>query len=101
TNLSEWANIRSGRSTSGWSGRGGQTKNPYVLNRNPSGSSSGSGAATSDRNELEGVGQYPLGPFHQRLERAGRTDKESLRAESQPIGIQLRFGRRHVRSERT
>jgi amidase len=47
TNLSEWANFRSSRSTSGWSGRGGQTKNPYVLDRNPSGSSSGSGAAVS------------------------------------------------------
>jgi len=47
TNLSEWANFRSSRSTSGWSGRGGQTKNPYVLNRNPSGSSSGSGAAAA------------------------------------------------------
>ncbi len=47
TNLSEWANIRSTRSTSGWSGRGGQTKNPYCLDRNPSGSSSGSGAAAA------------------------------------------------------
>jgi amidase len=47
TNLSEWANFRSTHSTSGWSGRGGQTKNPYALDRNPSGSSSGSGAATS------------------------------------------------------
>lgn len=47
TNLSEWANFRSSHSTSGWSGRGGQTKNPYVLNRNPCGSSSGSGAAAS------------------------------------------------------
>jgi len=45
TNLSEWANFRSTRSTSGWSGRGGQTRNPYALNRNPCGSSSGSGAA--------------------------------------------------------
>jgi amidase len=45
TNLSEWANIRSSHSTSGWSGRGGQTKNPYALDRNPCGSSSGSGAA--------------------------------------------------------
>jgi amidase len=45
TNLSEWANFRSTHSTSGWSGRGGQTKNPYALDRNPSGSSSGSGAA--------------------------------------------------------
>lgn len=46
-NLSEWANFRSTRSSSGWSGRGGQTKNPYVLDRNPCGSSSGSGAAVS------------------------------------------------------
>ena len=45
TNLSEWANMRSTRSTSGWSGRGGQTRNPYALDRNTSGSSSGSGAA--------------------------------------------------------
>jgi amidase len=45
TNLSEWANFRSFHSSSGWSGRGGQTKNPYVLDRNPCGSSSGSGAA--------------------------------------------------------
>jgi amidase len=47
TNLSEWANFRSSRSSSGWSGRGGQTKNPYALNRNPCGSSSGSGAAVA------------------------------------------------------
>ena len=45
TNLSEWANFRSTRSTSGWSSRGGLTKNPYALDRNTSGSSSGSGAA--------------------------------------------------------
>jgi amidase len=47
TNLSEWANFRSSHSSSGWSGRGGQTKNPYVLDRNPCGSSSGSGASTA------------------------------------------------------
>ncbi len=47
TNLSEWANFRSNKSSSGWSGRGGQTKNPYVLERNPCGSSSGSGAAVA------------------------------------------------------
>jgi len=47
TNLSEWANFRSTRSSSGWSSRGGQTRNPYVLNRNPCGSSSGSGVAVS------------------------------------------------------
>ena len=47
TNLSEWANFRSTHSTSGWSGRGRQTHNPYVLDRNPCGSSSGSGAAAA------------------------------------------------------
>ena len=46
-NLSEWANFRSFESSSGWSGRGGQTNNPYGINRNPCGSSSGSGAATT------------------------------------------------------
>src|SRR4029079_4079601 len=45
TNLSEWANFRSIESTSGWSSRGGQTKNPYALDRNPCGSSSGSAVA--------------------------------------------------------
>lgn len=47
TNLSEWANARANRSTSGWSGRGGLTRNPYALDRNTSGSSSGSAAATA------------------------------------------------------
>ncbi|MGA9249262.1 MAG: amidase, partial [Candidatus Acidiferrales bacterium] len=47
SNPSEWANIRSSHSTSGWSGRGGLTKNPYALDRNPCGSSSGSGAGVS------------------------------------------------------
>ena len=47
TNLSEWANFRSSRSTSGWSSRGGQTKNPLMFDRNPCGSSSGSGAAVA------------------------------------------------------
>jgi amidase len=47
TNLSEWANFRSFHSSSGWSARGGQTRNPYVLDRNPCGSSSGSGAAVA------------------------------------------------------
>lgn len=56
TNLSEWANFRSTRSTSGWSGRGGQTKNPYVLSRNPCGSSSGTGAAVSANLVTIGIG---------------------------------------------
>jgi amidase len=47
TNLSEWANFRSTHSTSGWSARGGQTRNPYALDRNPSGSSSGSAVAAA------------------------------------------------------
>jgi amidase len=47
TNLSEWANFRANGSTSGWSGRGGQTRHPYALDRNPCGSSSGSGAAVA------------------------------------------------------
>ncbi|HEV8587370.1 MAG TPA: amidase [Pyrinomonadaceae bacterium] len=56
TNLSEWANFRSSHSSSGWSGRGGQTNNPYVLNRNPCGSSSGTGAAIAANLAAIGVG---------------------------------------------
>jgi amidase len=56
TNLSEWANIRSNHSTSGWSGRGGLTRNPYALDRNPCGSSSGTGAAVSANLCVAGVG---------------------------------------------
>ncbi len=56
TNLSEWANLRSSHSTSGWSGRGGQTKNPYVLDRNPCGSSSGTGAAVAANLAAIGIG---------------------------------------------
>ena len=56
TNLSEWANFRSSHSTSGWSGRGGQTRNPYALDRNPCGSSSGTGAAISADLATAGIG---------------------------------------------
>jgi len=56
TNLSEWANIRSSHSTSGWSGRGGLTRNPYALDRNPCGSSSGTGAGVSANFCSAGVG---------------------------------------------
>lgn len=56
TNLSEWANFRSTHSSSGWSGRGGQTKNPYVLDRNPCGSSSGTGSGVSANLCAVGVG---------------------------------------------
>ena len=60
TNLSEWANFRSSHSSSGWSGRGGQCRNPYVLDRSPSGSSSGSGAATTSTSGSSG-GSKPAG----------------------------------------
>lgn len=56
TNLSEWANLRSPRSTSGWSSRGGLTRNPYALDHNPCGSSSGTGAAIAAGLALVGVG---------------------------------------------
>ena len=55
-NLSEWANFRGENSTSGWSGINGQTKNPYVLTRNPCGSSSGSGVAVSANLTVIGIG---------------------------------------------
>ena len=69
TNLSEWANFRSTSSASGWSGRGGQTRNPYVLDRNPCGSSSGSGAAIAANLAVAALGTETDGsivcPSHQ------------------------------------
>jgi amidase len=56
TNLSEWANFRSTHSSSGWSGVGGQCRNPYALDRNPCGSSSGTGAAISANLATIGIG---------------------------------------------
>jgi amidase len=56
TNLSEWANIRSTRSTSGWSARGGQTRSPYALDRNPCGSSAGTGSAIAANLATVGIG---------------------------------------------
>jgi amidase len=56
TNLSEWANFRSTKSISGWSGRGGQTNNPYILDKNPCGSSAGTGAAISANLAAVGIG---------------------------------------------
>lgn len=56
SNLSEWANFRSTQSSSGWSGRGGQVKNPYVIDRNPCGSSSGTGVAISANLCTIGIG---------------------------------------------
>ena len=69
TNLSEWANFRSTKSSSGWSGRGGQTRNPYVLDRNPCGSSAGTGSAISANLAVAGIGTETDGsivcPSHQ------------------------------------
>src|SRR5436309_9068230 len=62
-NLSEWANFRSSHSSSGWSGRGGQAKNPYVLDRNPCGSSSGSGGAVSANLCTLAIGTETDGPI--------------------------------------
>jgi len=56
TNLSEWANFRSTRSTSGWSARGGQCRNPYALDRSPCGSSSGTGAGVAANYAAAGIG---------------------------------------------
>jgi amidase len=56
TSLSEWANFRSTKSSSGWSGRGGQVRNPYALDRNPCGSSSGTGTAVAANLAAAGVG---------------------------------------------
>jgi len=56
TNLSEWANMRSSHASSGWSGRGGQTHNPYALDRTPCGSSSGTGAAIAANFAAAGIG---------------------------------------------
>lgn len=56
TNLSEWANMRSTHSSSGWSGRGGQTRNPYILDRNPCGSSAGTGSAIAANLASLGIG---------------------------------------------
>ena len=64
TNLSEWANFRSTRSSSGWSSRGGQTKNPYVLDRSPCGSSSGSGSAVAANLCALAIGTETDGSIH-------------------------------------
>ena len=64
TNLSEWANFRSTRSSSGWSSRGGQTKNPYILDRSPCGSSSGSGTAVAANLCALAIGTETDGSIH-------------------------------------
>ena len=87
TNLSEWANFRSTHSSSGWSGRGGQCRNPYALDRNPSGSSSGSGAAAA-------ANLCAVGGRH----RDGRLDRlalEQLRPRRHQADARPRLARRH------
>src|SRR5256885_15852060 len=76
TNLSEWANFRSFGSISGWSGRGGQTNNPYGINRNPCGSSSGSGAAASANFAVISLGS--------------ETDGSIVRSEERRVGKECR-----------
>ena len=63
-NLSEWANFRGQKSSSGWSGINGQTKNPYVLTRNPCGSSSGSGVAVSANLTVLAIGTETNGSIY-------------------------------------
>ena len=77
TNLSEWANFRSSRSSSGWSARGGQCRNPFALDRSPCGSSSGSGVAVAADlcaiavgTETDGVDHLPVVPERDRRYRA-------------------------------
>jgi len=74
TNLSEWANFRSTHSSSGWSGRGGQAKNPYVLDRNPCGSSSGSGGAGSAYAETARSFRQPVRRWSPTCRGGRRTD---------------------------
>ena len=81
TNLSEWANFRSTKSSSGWSGRGGQTKNPYALDRNPCGSSSGTGAAIAANLAA-----------HRRRHRDRRLDRLSRRRSNGLVGIKPTVG---------
>lgn len=86
TNLSEWANIRSSQSTSGWSGRGGLTRNPYALDRNPSGSSSGSAVAAAANFCAAAVGTETDGSV------VSPSSKCSLVGIKPTVGLVSRFG---------
>jgi amidase len=86
TNLSEWANFRSTHSSSGWSGRGGQTKNPYALDRNPSGSSSGSGVAVAANLVTIAVGTETDGSI------VSPSNVNSLVGIKPTLGLVSRFG---------
>ena len=87
TNMSEWANIRSNESSSGWSARGGQCRNPYALDRNPCGSSSGSGAAVA-------ANLCAVGDRHRdrRLDRLPGVDATASSASSPRVGLVSRAG---------
>ena len=87
TNLSEWANFRSTRSVSGWSGRGGQCRNPYALDRNPCGSSSGSGVAV--------VGEPHGARRRHRDRRLDRLPRHDLRRRRDQADRRPREPRRH------
>ena len=100
TNLSEWANFRSTHSTSGWSGRGGQTKNPYALDRNPSGSSSGSGAAACQQSLRCGHRQRDRWIGHQPVIDQWDLRHQAHRRTRQPLGHHPHFGQPgHGRSD--
>ena len=96
TNLSEWANIRSTRSTSGWSARGGQCRNPYALDRNPCGSSSGSGAAVA-ANLCAAGGRHR----DRRLDRLSRRRPAASSASSPPSGWSAARASSRSRTART
>jgi amidase len=87
TNLSEWANIRSTRSTSGWSSRGGLTRNPYALDRNTSGSSSGSAVAVA-ASLAAGRGGYG----DRRIDHIALRREWGLSASSRHVGLVSRSG---------
>ena len=84
TNLSEWANFRSTRSSSGWSSRGGQTKNPYVLDRNACGSSAGTGTAIAASLAAVGIGTETDGSIICPASVTGLVGTEAHRRPGQP-----------------
>jgi amidase len=86
TNLSEWANFRSTHSSSGWSGRGGLTRNPYALDRNPSGSSSGSGVAVAANLAAVAIGTETDGSV------VSPSNNNALVGIKPTIGLISRFG---------
>ena len=99
TNLSEWANFRADNSSSGWSSRGGQTKNPYALDRNPCGSSSGTGTAIAASLGAIGVGTETSGSIICPSAVNGLSDS-SRRSGSSADGASFRSPCRRTRLDR-